>query len=176
MIDSGDVKKLGAGAVLTYLVIKSYVDLEKGISFPSLDLVAVKTGASLKTTHTHVKKLVEAGYVKKLETNTKHNVYRVVENIKWEQPDNEGKKHQLQASWDYVPLGVQQAVSEIKNVALTGALPENGVVEIKNLTVNIQVAPQATTAVNQINLNEIQNPTVRKALESLLATKDRVND
>lgn len=174
MIDSGDARTMGAGCVFTYLVVKSYVDFKKGISFPSLETIAVKTGSTVKTTHNHIKKLVEMGYVRKLETKTKHNVYKLVEKIEFEGMDKDsGERVPMRASWDYIPLGVQQAMSDIKNVMIDGELPGGSAVHIQNLSVNIQINPTASTAINQLNLDDIKDKDIRAVFERIMKSQGK---
>jgi len=174
MIDSGDVIKLGSGAMLTYLVIKSYVDFEKGISFPSLDLIAVKSGASVKTVHKHIKKLIELGYVRKLDTKRKGNVYKLREQVPIELLDDDKKNLvPMIASWDYVPVGVAEAMKDIRKVMIGGNLPEGSQVHIENLTVNVQVNPSAELAIQNLNLDDIKNKEIRKAFERMLNARGK---
>jgi biotin operon repressor len=65
MIDSGDVAKMGPGPTTVYLVLKSYTNFQDGRSFPSLPLVAEKTGFSVRQVHRHLQVLEEHGYVNK---------------------------------------------------------------------------------------------------------------
>jgi len=175
MIDSGDVVNLGDGAVVTYLVIKGYVDFEKGISFPSLDTIAVKSGHSKKTVHNHIKKLIEYGYVRKLDTHTKGNVYKLRERVPLEVYNRQSKeKEAVMASWDYVPIGVTRALGDIKKLLVEGKLPTGSSVHIENFSVNIQVNPNAETAIQNLNLDDlINNPQIRAAFERAMKSKGK---
>lgn len=169
MIDNGDVVKLGSGAVLTYLVIKSYVDFDKGISFPSLDLIAVKSGQSVRSVSNHIKKLEELGYVRKIKQSKKGNVYRLREKVPVEVYNKEKKeKEPVMATWDYVPMGVSQAMTDIRKLMVSGEIPSGSNVHIENLSVNIQVNPSATTAIQQLNLDQIKDKTIRETLERIV--------
>jgi DNA-binding transcriptional ArsR family regulator len=169
MIDNGDVVKLGSGAVLTYLVIKSYVDFDKGISFPSLDLIAVKSGQSKRSVSNHIKKLEELGYVRKVRQSKKGNVYRLREKLPIEVYNKEKKeKEPVMASFDYVPMGVGQAMTDIRKLIVEGDIPSGSKVHIENLSVNIQVNPKATTAIQQLNLDQIKDKTIRETLERIM--------
>jgi DNA-binding transcriptional ArsR family regulator len=169
MIDNGDVVKLGSGAVLTYLVIKSYVDFDKGISFPSLDLIAVKSGQSKRSVSNHIKKLEELGYVRKIRQSKKGNVYRLREKLPIEVYNKEKKeKEPVMASFDYVPMGVSQAMTDIRKLIVEGDIPSGSKVHIENLSVNIQVNPKATTAIQQLNLDQIKDRGIRETLERII--------
>lgn len=169
MIDNGDVVKLGSGAVLTYLVIKSYVDFDKGISFPSLDLIAVKSGQSVRSVSNHIKKLEELGYVRKIKQSKKGNVYRLREKVPVEVYNKDKKeKEPVMATWDYVPMGVSQAMTDIRKLMVSGEIPSGSSVHIENLSVNIQVNPSATTAIQQLNLDQIKDKTIRETLERIV--------
>jgi DNA-binding transcriptional ArsR family regulator len=169
MIDNGDVVKLGSGAVLTYLVIKSYVDFDKGISFPSLDLIAVKSGQSKRSVSNHIKKLEELGYVRKIRQSKKGNVYRLREKLPIEVYNKESKaKEPVMASFDYVPMGVSQAMTDIRKLIVEGDIPSGSKVHIENLSVNIQVNPKATTAIQQLNLDQIKDRSIRETLERII--------
>ena len=47
MIANGDMAKMGPHAFATYCVIKAHTNFSTGRSFPSLELIAEKTGISL---------------------------------------------------------------------------------------------------------------------------------
>ena len=84
------------------------------------------------------------GYLKKIKSASKSNTYKVIEKIPIDYTGDDGTIESTMAEFDYVPAGVQKAMHDIRNVVFKGKLPENSVVRIDNLTINVQINPQAS--------------------------------
>jgi hypothetical protein len=84
------------------------------------------------------------GYVKSIRTKDRSNTYKIIEQIPIDYTDEKGEIKNTIAQFDYVPMGVARAVRDIKNVLVKGDLPNNSVVRIDNLTINLQINPSAT--------------------------------
>jgi len=171
MIESGDVAEMGPAAFTIYCIIKSHVNFESGRTFPSLDLIMEETGIGSKVTVVkHLKTLQNMGYLEKKNIVGKSNDYRLIEKVKFQGKNVDGDKVPMEASWDYVPVGVKQAVQDIRNVIVSGVLPSKSAVHIQNLSINVQVIPNATTA-NQFNLMDIKDKELRNLIKRAM---DRV--
>lgn len=163
MIESGDAAKMKGTAFLVYAVIKSHINPTKGIGFPSLETIANKAGCTVKTVRASIEKLEELGYLRRKTVDGKPSQYSLIEKVQFDGMDETGKQVPMQANFDYVPVAVNKAVQDIKNVMVSGALPQGSVVHIENLSINMQVLPQALEA-HQYNLGDITNPEIRDAV------------
>jgi DNA-binding transcriptional regulator YhcF (GntR family) len=143
MIANGDARKMGGTAFLVYAVIKARINYSSGRTFPTVATIAHDAGINEKTARRHMKTLVEMGYLKKKFHKNRSNTYRIVESLQVPVTTDEGKKEFVTTTFDYVPAGVGKAIREIRNLKMKGALPDGSSVKIENLTVNIQVNPNA---------------------------------
>lgn len=134
MVDSGDVAAMGPFAVTVYLVVKSYTNWKTGRSFPTVELIAEKSGISKRQAIASLKRLEELGYVTK-ERQGRSNTYKLREKI--ELKDDQGRPAAT-ASWDYLPSTVRDAVAELKQFTVTGRSDSLNVIHIENLTLQIQ--------------------------------------
>ncbi len=80
MIDNGDMATLEGSAIKVYLVIKAHTNFSTGRAFPSIDLIAEKSGISNIQVIRCLKTLEAAGYISK-EKSGRHNVYTLREKI-----------------------------------------------------------------------------------------------
>jgi len=167
MIESGDASMIKGNAFLVYAVIKSHINPQKGIAFPEMDTIAQKAGCTPKSVRTALEKLEKFGYVRCLRRDGKPNQYTLIEKVQFEGKDEDGEIQPMRATWDYVPIGVSKAVQDIKNVMISGVLPEGSSVRIENLTINMQLLPKATTA-NQVNLSDIKDKDLRELIKRAL--------
>lgn len=168
MIDSGDVAKMGAHAVTAYLVIKSYTNFSTGRAFPALETIAEKSGMSERQVMRELKTLEENGYISK-EKKGRHNLYTLREKVSIK--DDDGRP-QAVATWDYIPNSVRDAVADLKHVMVTGDLGGAKIVNIENLTVNMNILNGDNST--QVNFNqEAFNKLPKEMQESLMAMKPK---
>lgn len=163
MIASGNAAKMGGLCFLVYAVVKSHINPRKGITFPSLDTIAHKAGCSVKSVSNCLKKLEEFGYMERTAHAGRSSTYKLIEKIHFDGLDAAGETVPMEATWDYVPVGVQKAVQDIKNVMVSGVLPEGSAVHIENLSINVQVLPRAATG-NQFNLTDVKDKELRELI------------
>jgi DNA-binding transcriptional ArsR family regulator len=161
MIENGDMAKMRPNAFAVYCVIKAHTNFSTGRSFPSLELIAEKTGISLAQVKRELKTLEEMDYVTK-EKRGRSNLYQLREKV--EIQDKYGRP-QAVATWDYLPSGVQAAIADLKNVMVTGDLNGARIVHIERLVVNMN-----TGSGTQINLDiaSMKDGELKNQLEQLL--------
>jgi DNA-binding transcriptional ArsR family regulator len=161
MIANGD---MGPHAFATYCVIKAHTNFSTGRSFPSLELIAEKTGISLAQVKRELKTLESMDYLTK-EKKGRSNLYQLREKV--EIQDAHGRP-QAVATWDYLPSGVQAAIADLKNVMVTGDLGGARIVHIERLVVNMN-----NGSGTQINLDvamaAMKDSKLKSQLEALLA-------
>jgi DNA-binding transcriptional MocR family regulator len=169
MIANGDTAKMGPHAFTVYAVIKAHTNFSTGRAFPSLELIAEKSGISVAQIKRELKTLEEMGYVTK-EKRGRSNLYQLREKV--EIQDQHGRP-QAVATWDYLPSGVQAAIADLKNVMVSGDLNGARVVHIERLVVNMN-----TGSGTQINLDmaSMKDTALKRQLESLLAKATRQAD
>lgn len=143
LFENGDAAEMGGNCFLCYCAIKARINFDTGRTFPSYDTIAQDTGLNRKSVIKHIKTLVEMGYLK-IKSASKSNTYKVIEKIPIDYTGDDGTIESTMAEFDYVPAGVQKAMHDIRNVVFKGSLPENSVVRIDNLTINVQINPQAS--------------------------------
>jgi hypothetical protein len=141
MIDDGEVAKIGPSAFTTYCVIKSHTNFATGVAFPSIETISQKSGISQAQVKRDLKTLEANGLLTK-EKQWKSNVYTLREKILI---SDENGKPAGQATWDYLPGAVRDAMADLKNVLMTGQFADAKVVMIENLQVNIIKAEPGST-------------------------------
>ena len=162
MIESGDVRRLGANAFTIYCVIKAYTDFTTGNAFPSISLIQDKTGFSKSTVIRSLKKLEELGYLSKHKEGRK-NIYTLREKIQIK--DDEGRPTAV-ATWDYLPQAVSEAQAELKNFLLTGQQDFRYIkIDTLNLTLNIQHGNN-NEQIN-FNLDNITDPKLKELIQRI---------
>jgi len=164
MIESGDAREMGGSCFLVYAVIKARINYNSGRTFPSIETIAHDCGFNRKTVMKYLNKLEDMGYLKRIGTKHRANTYKIIEKIKFEGKDEHGELVPMDAEFDYLPKGVSAAVRDIRNVMIKGALPKGSSVRIDNLTVNIQVLPNATKA-QQITIEAPRDKEIQTLIE-----------
>lgn len=161
MVNSGDVARIGPFAVTVYLVIKSFTNWKTGRSFPTVDLISEKAGISKRQVISSLKVLEEFGYLTK-EKEGRTNIYRLREKI--EIQDEDGRPAAT-ASWDYLPSTVRDAVTELKKFTVTGKMDGLNVINIENLTLQIQqvFGGENVSQNNMIDPNSLPDGPVKRA-------------
>jgi DNA-binding transcriptional ArsR family regulator len=137
MLDSGDVAKIGPHATTVYLAIKAYTNWQTGKSWPGIELIVEKTGISKRQVLRSLAVLEESGYITK-EKSGRHNVYRLREKVPVFDTKDGDMRPVAEASWDYLPSTVKDAVAELKKFTVTGNKDGLNIIQIENLTLNIQ--------------------------------------
>ena len=148
MIECGDVAKMGPYAVTAYLVIKSHTNFSTGRAFPAMETIVKKSGISLAQVKRAIKTLEEFGYIAK-EKRGRGNVYALREKI--ELSDTAGRPV-ASASWDYMPMGVTQAMADLKNVLMSGDFAGAKIIQIERLNLQI-ISGSHNSAVQGVQVN-----------------------
>lgn len=165
MIESGDAAAMGPHTFALYIVIKSYTNFTTGHAFPQLELLAEKSGISIRQVKKSIQTLVERGYITK-EKQGRRNVYRLREKI--DITDHGGRPAAV-ATWDYLPSTVEAARAELRNFLLEG---RNGeplqYVHIEHLSLTIENM-QAGSHNTMVNLGDIKDPEIRQKVADLIA-------
>ena len=170
MIESGDAAEMKGTCFLVYAVIKAHINPKDGIGFPSLATIAHKAGCSEKTVSNSLNTLEGLGYLRRKNRMGQSSAYTLVEKVHFDGMDNEGKMVPMEASFDYIPMAISRAVKDIRNVMVSGVLPEGSNVIIENLSINVQVLPAATTA-NQFNLADVKDKDLREQIMRVMKMK-----
>ena len=171
VIDSGQAGEMGPTCFLVYAVVKSHIHLESGTAFPKLETIAYKSNLTKKTVQKCLKKLQDMGFVTRTDIPGRSPRFKLQEKLQVTVPNDAGDDEMMLATFDYVPMGVRKAVQDIKNLQVTGELPENSVVNIKNMTVNVMIAPKAHTAINQINFDDLKDKELRDLVRESFARR-----
>jgi len=135
VIDSGHLAEMNTkcaavGSVL--LVVKSYINYKEGVSFPSIRLIAEKSGYSTNTILKALRVLVEYGYLE-VKKEGRKNVYTAIERFEMEHIET---GTEVVATAPYVPSLVQEMRKELQTFIETGS--SNGKhIHIENLSINI---------------------------------------
>lgn len=148
MIDSGDAAAMGGTVFLVYCVVKRHCAFGNGLAFPSIELIAEKSGVGTRQVIRSLEKLEELGYVTK-HKEWRSNKYTLREKIPM--TDNESGEVAAIASWPYIPDAVGAAVTELKNVQVSGDFGAAKIIKIERLTVNVQVISGEHATGVQIN-------------------------
>lgn len=147
MIESGDVANIGPYAFTVYCIIKAHTNFKTGESFPSVELIAEKSGVSVAQVKRELKTLEAAGYITK-EKQGRFNRYTLREKV--EIQDAHGRPTAI-ATWDYLPSSVKEAVAELRHVVMTGDFGAAKIVQIENLQVNINHVSDGGVVINAHN-------------------------
>jgi DNA-binding transcriptional MocR family regulator len=162
MVDNGDVAKLGPFAVTVYLVIKAYTNYQSGMSFPSVETIAEKSGISERKVKSAIADLVEAGYLRK-ERKGRRNLYTLREKVDIQ--DDEGRPAAV-ATWDYLPSTVKEARAELKNFLMTGE-SDGKVVMIDNINLNINLQVGDNNSQNNFNLDKVKDKDLKAVFDRM---------
>lgn len=137
MLEGGDVAKMGPHATTVYLAVKAYTNWSTGKSWPGIDLITEKTGISRAQVTRSLRVLENMGYLIK-EKVGRHNVYKLREKVSVFEKTGGDMRPVAEASWDYLPSTVKDAVAELKKFTVTGSDTGLNVINIESLTLNIQ--------------------------------------
>lgn len=175
MVESGDLARMDGSVVKVYLTIKAYVNFNSGSAFPSIDTIAENSGMSNRQVIRAIDMLETMGYITK-EKRGRSNIYTLREKI--DIKDSSGIKAAI-ASWDYAPSTVSRAVTDLKNVLVTGDLAGAKIIHIENLHVNIandnavQVNNQATNQL--VDMGALKNILSKEAFERISSKLEKEN-
>jgi DNA-binding GntR family transcriptional regulator len=175
MVESGDLARMDGSVVKVYLTIKAYVNFNSGSAFPSIDTIAENSGMSNRQVIRAIDMLETMGYITK-EKRGRSNIYTLREKI--DIKDSSGIKTAI-ASWDYAPSTVSRAVTDLKNVLVTGDLAGAKIIHIENLHVNIandnavQVNNQATNQL--VDMGALKNILSKEAFERISSKLEKEN-
>lgn len=133
MIEGGDLAKMGPYAFTVYAVIKAHTNFKSGRAFPSIETITEKSGISKAQVHRALVDLEAYGYITRAKEGRK-SIYTLREKVSIQ--DDHGRPV-ADASWDYIPNGVKDAVADLKHVLITGDFQGAKIITIENLTVNI---------------------------------------
>ena len=143
MIQSKEIARLGDSAVKVYLVIKSFANWSDGRSFPSMDTISEYSGKSIPSVERAVSELIEAGLILK-EKRGRHNEYKLREKV--EIKDLSSGDVIARASFEYIPLAMRSAMSDLKQVLLSPTLEGAKMIHIENLQINIHTGSGSINA------------------------------
>jgi DNA-binding MarR family transcriptional regulator len=167
MIFSGEAAKIGPSGFMVYSVIKAHASLNSGESFPGIPLIAKEGGVSPATVKRELNRLEEMGYLTRSKEAGRNNTYQLRERV---QITNEDGKVEAVGWWDYVPMSMQAALTDLKNVTMSGDLSNAKIIHIEHMVVNIQTGPG-----NQVNFNdkvgEIPNSPLGEQLRKLMNSR-----
>ena len=167
MIDAGIAGDMGGTTFLVYCTIKAHSNVSSGTSFPSLELISEKAKISKEQVKRCINKLIEMEYVTKTpRANGRCNSYTLREKV--EIHDQDGQAVAL-ATWDYTGASLGAAVSDIKNVVLTGDLGGAKIVHIEKLTVQNIYGDSNTVA--QFNIDGIADPELKGIVQDYFDSK-----
>lgn len=165
MIESGDAAKMGGTTFLIYSVVKAHTNWSTGRSFPSIETIMEKAGASKRTVLGSLKTLEEMGYITR-EKRGRKNAYTLREKVQIE--DEQGRPTAV-AMWDYLPSTVKAAQAELKNFVMTGEATDFKIIHVETLNLNVQIGDYNT----QLNVGDLKDPTVRKMAERIEEARRR---
>jgi DNA-binding transcriptional ArsR family regulator len=164
MLENGDAAKMGGNAFLTYCSIKAHTNFKTGRAWPGIDVLMAKTGLSKSQVLRELKTLEDMGYITR-EKQGRNNVYTLREKVGIS--DDKGRPV-ADATWDYVPDGVRNAVAELKHVMMTGDFAGAKIISIENLTVNINQFHDQSTQINMQSLLDNMDKVDPASREKLL--------
>jgi DNA-binding IclR family transcriptional regulator len=167
MIDSGDLARMDGSTVKVYIVIKAHTNLQTGTAFPGVETIAEKSGLSRVQVWRALQALDEMGYVTKTKQG-RHNIYQLREKVQI----TDGAGHAVaQATWDYLPTLVKEAVADLRQVLASGDFGSAKIVHIDHLYVQINAnAIQPGGVANNLSgsmanaLQSVKDPVLREQI------------
>ena len=174
MVQSGDAAKMGGAAVLVYLVIKTYVDFSTGRSFPSMELIAEKSGLSERQVIRHLKTLCDFKYVEKEQSPGKRNVYKPKE--KFQKINSITGDIESVITFDYIPNAVRAAQAELKNFLVSGNAENAQYIKIENLHLTVNVQNIATGDGVVYNIENITDPKLKATIKQIEEARRRAKE
>ncbi len=160
MVRSGKLAEMEGSAVKVYMTIKAFTTFEDGRAFPAMDTIVKFSGVSLAQVRRCLRSLEEDGYLVTVK-HGKRNTYELREQLQLTEPTS-GEMAAM-ASFKYVPLALQKATDEIRNIVLKDpnlalGQRDGGVIHIDKI--NIQIIQQIgqNNTQNNYNANGAQKP------------------
>jgi hypothetical protein len=133
MIYNGDIARMGPYAFTVYCVIKAHTKFSTGDAFPAIETIAERSGISEAQVKRELKSLGEMGYLSKKKIG-RQNHYQLREKV---QITDERGRPRAEATWDYLPSTVREAVADLKNVLVTGDFAGAKIIQIQNMHIQI---------------------------------------
>jgi hypothetical protein len=170
MRENGDIAKMGLITFGIYLIIKTYTDYSTGEADPSIETIAKVAGLSKRQVIRSIKVLEEIGYLTKKRSGS-GNVYTL-----WEKINIKDAKGNIKAvaTWPSIPIDFKDALTEIKNIVLSGEMTDGKIINIAiHIDINqLNVAKDST----QIIINGADLANMPKDMqEKLLSIKKHIN-
>lgn len=172
MIESGDMAKMGAMSFAVYAAVKAYCNWSTGMSFPKIELIVEKTGLSKSQVIRSLKTLEGMGYIT-VERQGRRNSYTLREKITIQ--DQEGRPA-AEAGWDYLPSTVEAARAELKRFIMSGDADGAKIVNIENLTINVNVQNIAQGDGHQYNVDPDKYPHVKHLIAQNLEARRKAKE
>ena len=173
LIKSGEIVRMGHSAFCVLMVIRSYVNFQTGVSFPSIETIAALTGLRERQVFRQLRVLENMGYVTKRKDG-RRNIYTLVDRIAF--AGKEGRP-QAVASFDYIPTLVSQIREELKSFMLTGDEKAPTVIHIDKLVVNVAMRDQNIQNIVVGTIDDIEDQVLKERLlhlkESMETKKSR---
>lgn len=148
MLRGGAAAELQPHTMMVYLTLKSYADFDTGIAQTTVETVARETGMSVRQAKICIGRLLEKGYVRRLQKGRRAHgsEYQIVERM----PIKDQRDNTVAiADWEFVRRDWQDHLREVREAVIAElrrgtdaprGLP-NGqqLIVIQNLQVNIQL-------------------------------------
>lgn len=144
LITSGQLADLQPLAFSVLCVIRAYVPIDGISSFPSVELIAEKTGVSRSSVYKAIDALIRLGWIEKTKSGRK-NVYRVQEKYVLKSTEPLDRPDEV-ALTPYGALQSKQHEPDIDVYAKTGRLPEGSIVQIEKININLTIVQDGGTA------------------------------
>ena len=148
MLRGGGAAELQPHTMMVYLTLKSYADFDTGIAQTTTETVARETGMSVRQAKICIGRLLEKGYVRRLQRGRRAHgsEYQIVERM----PIKDHRNNTVAiADWEFVRRDWQDHLREVREAVLTelrrsvdtSRMQPNGqqLIVIQNLQVNIQL-------------------------------------
>lgn len=146
LVASGQLAEMTGSSVKVYLVIRAYANPASGDSFPSIDLIAEKTGLSRSQVKRELIALEDQGHVRKQKSG-RHNVYNLLD--KWPIKNaSTGEVVRRVEVVPYIPKMVEIITKKLKAALMGGELPSAGPINLNlNMPVTINYAADGGTII-----------------------------
>ena len=144
MVEHGELANISGSALKVYLVIKSHANFNSGASFPSEQTISIKSGLSISQVKRCVKELQQLAYIVTEKIGRK-NHYVLREKLVIH--DLFGNSA-AEATWDYVPKLVGDAVDEVKKYVQFSSVENTQIIKIENLQININNVADGGVVIN----------------------------
>lgn len=144
MVKQGDIAKFSGSALKVYIVIKSYANFSSGASFPSEQTISSDSGLSTSQVKRCIKELQQLEFIVTEKVGRK-NQYVLREKLVIR--DLFGNSA-AEATWDYVPKMVTDAVEEVKKYVQFSSVENTQIIKIENLQININNVADGGIVIN----------------------------